>query len=253
MNRRMVLALLVALLVTLHGSGMALAASGPVVDWWVISGGGAPSSNGGNVALNDTLGQPVVGPSGGGSAALNVGYWVGCAAAPAIAPVVTVARDGADVKLAWDANLVNSQYQVWISTNPYFDPDHPGAVTPIITTDITYPDIGAATSLTNRTAEFYFSLRTRGIGASRREGPVNPRLRPRGLGELGAEGREFNTRPSVVSGTSKVSPCMHPHRALQRGRPGSTWRTGRSTRPSSPPMAGRRTSPTTKSSRGCWR
>jgi hypothetical protein len=149
MNRRMVLPLLVALLVTLLGSGIALAASGPAVDWWVISGGGAPSSSGGNVTLNDTLGQPVIGPSGSGSAALNAGYWVGCAAAPAGVPIVSVAREGADVVLSWDANLVNSQYQVWISTDPYFDPEHPGGVAPILWPASPYRDTGAAASRVN--------------------------------------------------------------------------------------------------------
>jgi hypothetical protein len=149
MNRRMLIPLLLALLVTLLGSGRALAASGPAVDWWVIAGGGALSNNGGNVTLNDTLGQPIIGRSDGGSTALKAGYWVGCAAAPAVVAVVIVTRDAADVVLNWDANPNDAQYQVWISTNPYFDPDHPGGVMPILWPASPYRDTGAAASLVN--------------------------------------------------------------------------------------------------------
>ena len=48
------------------------------VDWWVIAGGGAPSSGGDDVILNDTLGQPIVGPSSGteGQVTLSAGYWI---------------------------------------------------------------------------------------------------------------------------------------------------------------------------------
>ena len=130
-------------------AGSALAQSGPVVQWWVIAGGGALSSGGG-VTLYDTLGQPVIGPAtGSDDIALNAGYWVLCAAAPAGVPDVTAARDSADVVLTWDANPANTRYQVWISTDPYFDPDHPGAVTPIVWPASPYRDTGAAADLVN--------------------------------------------------------------------------------------------------------
>lgn len=54
--------------------------SGPAIDWWVLAGGGAPATGEeGRVVLNDTLGQPIVGPSSsaGGQIALNAGYWNG--------------------------------------------------------------------------------------------------------------------------------------------------------------------------------
>ena len=48
----------------------------PSVDWWVMSGGGAPAVSGsGNVALNGSLGQTAIGPSTGGDATLEAGYW----------------------------------------------------------------------------------------------------------------------------------------------------------------------------------
>jgi hypothetical protein len=50
----------------------------PSVDWWVMSGGGAPVVSGsGNVALNGSLGQTAVGPStsASGDYGLDAGYW----------------------------------------------------------------------------------------------------------------------------------------------------------------------------------
>jgi uncharacterized repeat protein (TIGR01451 family) len=67
------------LLAVLCACGLALAVAvwanaTPAVDWWVFASGGAPSS-GGAVAMADTLGQPVIGPSSGGDVALQAGYW----------------------------------------------------------------------------------------------------------------------------------------------------------------------------------
>jgi hypothetical protein len=64
----------------------------PSVDWWVMSGGGAPAaSSSGNVALNGSLGQTAIGPSAstGGEYALGAGYWLEEEPAPYIyLPVV---------------------------------------------------------------------------------------------------------------------------------------------------------------------
>ncbi len=160
----------VAVLVVLLGAGIILAqGGGPAINWWVISGGGGPSSGPG-VTLNDTLGQPVIGPAAGsGSLGLSAGYWVACTAAAAVMPVVTVTRGGADVVLTWPANPANARYQVWISTDPTFDPDDPGGVTPIVTTDVTYRDIGAAASLENH---FYI---VRGLNACGAPSPSSAR------------------------------------------------------------------------------
>jgi hypothetical protein len=81
MNRRIAIPLAVALLAVLLVVGAALAQGGPAIAWWVISGGGAPST-GGNVTLNDTLGQPIVGqsavePTGGSGHAVCSGFWCG--------------------------------------------------------------------------------------------------------------------------------------------------------------------------------
>ncbi len=55
--------------------------AGPAVDWWAIASGGG-SAAGGNVTLNATLGQPIVGASAGNDITLNAGYWYGGAATP---------------------------------------------------------------------------------------------------------------------------------------------------------------------------
>jgi hypothetical protein len=48
--------------------------TGPAIDWWVLSGGGGGAA-GGDVTLDSTLGQPIVGPSSAGNAWLGAGYW----------------------------------------------------------------------------------------------------------------------------------------------------------------------------------
>ena len=144
-QHKRLLLIVVAAVVALAGAGVAAAQEGPAVDWWVIAGGGAPSSGTG-VTLNDTIGQPVIDLSSGAGVSLAAGYWVGCTAAAAVMPVLTVTVDGADVVLMWDADPNSVQYQVFISTDPYFDPS---AVTPVVTTNVTYIDTGAAGSLEN--------------------------------------------------------------------------------------------------------
>jgi hypothetical protein len=149
---------LVALLGVPICAGVALANGGdPTVDWWAISGGGAPSS-GTDVILNDTLGQPVIYTASSGDTSLSAGYWGACAATAAV-PSVSITRSGANVVLTWAASPNNIQYQIWISTDPYFNPDQPGSMTPIATADTTYTDTGAAGSLTNH---FYV---VRGVNA----------------------------------------------------------------------------------------
>jgi hypothetical protein len=82
MNRRTIIlpsttlraGLVAALAVALLAVSVALAQGTPAIGWWVISGGGSPSS-GGAITLNDTLGQPVVGSSSGGNVSLGAGYW----------------------------------------------------------------------------------------------------------------------------------------------------------------------------------
>jgi uncharacterized repeat protein (TIGR01451 family) len=74
-RRGLAIALCTALLssATLLGATLARGAV-PEIGWWVLGSGGAPSS-GGDVTMNDTLGQPVIGPSSGGDVSLHAGYW----------------------------------------------------------------------------------------------------------------------------------------------------------------------------------
>jgi hypothetical protein len=75
MKKRSLLILTIGLLFLLT-AGAALALSTPTVEWWVFGSGGRTSSVG-NITLNDTIGQPVIGPSSsGGDVSLESGYWV---------------------------------------------------------------------------------------------------------------------------------------------------------------------------------
>ena len=58
------------------GGVVVLAQGSSAVEWWVVSSGGGPSTSAG-VALNDTLGQPIIGASSGGNVTLGAGYWYG--------------------------------------------------------------------------------------------------------------------------------------------------------------------------------
>jgi hypothetical protein len=94
MNKRITRLLGPALLaILLLAATVVLAQGEPLLNWQVIAGGGGPSSDGSSVAINDTLGQPVVGPSSdGGSIALGAGYWYGTGAPRAVTlylPLVT--------------------------------------------------------------------------------------------------------------------------------------------------------------------
>ena len=68
------LAVVVALVLVLMSATVVFALGVTAVDWWVVSGGGAPSS-GDSITMNGTLGQPVVGLSSGGDFSLSAGYW----------------------------------------------------------------------------------------------------------------------------------------------------------------------------------
>lgn len=151
-----------ALLLLFLSGAEAFADSGAAVGWSVIANGGAPSSEG-TVMLNDTFGQSIAGPATSGSAGLNAGYWAACVAAAAVAPTVSVAKNGVDVALSWTVNATNAQYEVWASENPYLDPANPGNVTPSIASAPSYTDQGAAISLSSH---YYVVRGLNGCGAA---------------------------------------------------------------------------------------
>jgi hypothetical protein len=59
---------------TVRVARTSLASDPPGIIWWVLGAGGGPAS-GGQIMLNATLGQPVVGTSSGGATMLKAGYW----------------------------------------------------------------------------------------------------------------------------------------------------------------------------------
>ncbi len=78
-NKRLVRLVLPVILIAAFGVTATVAQSqGPAFIRWVIGSGGGPSTAQG-VVLNDTLGQPIAGPStsADGSIALMAGYWTG--------------------------------------------------------------------------------------------------------------------------------------------------------------------------------
>ena len=68
--------LILSLTLLLVVTGVALANSSFDLSRWVLGGGGS-SSSAGDVAMNATLGQPVVGVISGGNISLQQGYWHG--------------------------------------------------------------------------------------------------------------------------------------------------------------------------------
>ena len=145
-------------------AGSALALGGPTVDWWVISGGGAPSSGTG-VTLNDTLGQPIVGSSSGGSVTLHAGYWP-CNLPAAVSDVTAAQLTGTtDVQLTWSGT---GTFDVWRGNSFDFAPGATGSLQ--IGNDVTSP-FTAASVLGNPTINYTFLvLAQNGCGTS---GPSN--------------------------------------------------------------------------------
>lgn len=66
-------ALLVLLLVQVAGAG---SSANYAINWQVLSGGGAPAGAG-NVTLNGSMGQPVIGLTSTGNTQIRSGYWYG--------------------------------------------------------------------------------------------------------------------------------------------------------------------------------
>jgi hypothetical protein len=103
--------------------GQALAQGSAAVNWWVVAGGGAPSTGGG-VTMNDTLGQPVIGPSSGGTVSLAAGYWYPGSGPTAVSLLsFDAVPQGAAILLTWETadevdNLGFNLYRAGSPTGP---------------------------------------------------------------------------------------------------------------------------------------
>jgi hypothetical protein len=80
-KRKHLLFLALIFLCCLLPASTVVAQGTPSIDWSVVAGGGGPATGAGGIALNATLGQPIIGPSGEDSISLEGGYWYGVAAA----------------------------------------------------------------------------------------------------------------------------------------------------------------------------
>ncbi|MFC2043319.1 hypothetical protein ACFLUA_04135 [Chloroflexota bacterium] len=87
MKRKYWIAVALGLSLVLMSTIIVLAINETVLDWWVLAGGGAPSS-GDSITMNSTLGQPVIGISSGENVSLRAGYWVDGAEYLVYMPVV---------------------------------------------------------------------------------------------------------------------------------------------------------------------
>jgi hypothetical protein len=131
MNKRRVLALAAALLgglvlvlsadessvVGRLATGALAQGSEPVVDWWVVAGGGGESGEASKVVVNSTLGQPIIGPSSD-SVSLGAGYWYGAEGPTAVTlSAFTAAWSGDDVVVAWETamEIDTVGFNVWRS------------------------------------------------------------------------------------------------------------------------------------------
>jgi uncharacterized repeat protein (TIGR01451 family) len=119
------------------------ATSAPAIDWWVLSAGGAPSS-GGTVEMDDTLGQPVIGPSAGADVALQAGYWyeheVGL---PALATAKAAQPSSAKPGLTVTYTIVVGNHGDAVATGAVVSDVLPGEVT--FTGPVTLDPPGAGT------------------------------------------------------------------------------------------------------------
>jgi hypothetical protein len=175
------LAALLALLLVLPLSPRLLAelaqaqSGGPYnLTWSTSDGGGAMFSAGGSYSLGGTIAQPDAGAAlSGGTYTVVGGFWQ-CFTPDAVTGVVIARLDASDAQLTWSGADV---YDVWRSTDPYFDAGDPGSLQ--IGDDVTSPftasgvlgapavnyyfivlaqDACGASGPSNRTGEFDFDL-----------------------------------------------------------------------------------------------
>lgn len=121
MDRRKLFAPLVFLWVALLlGSILALAQSPTEIDWAVVAGGGG-ASNTGELTVDDTLGQPVIGFAQAGETSLGAGYWYGMIGRPRAVDDLSASMSVSNVRLDWSAVTedVNGQPISGLSYNVY--------------------------------------------------------------------------------------------------------------------------------------
>lgn len=161
MKRQTIVALLVGLALLISAVGVA-SAQDPTVPWWVIAGGGAPSGGAGDsILLNDTLGQPIVGPSGGGAVDLDAGYWQQRYGPAAVTGLQASVAAGPLLRLDWDEVTLDTvghtisgvTYNVYRDQDaPYFAPgDTPCNPAPLADLTFTDPDATVLTSAAHGT------------------------------------------------------------------------------------------------------
>ena len=86
-RKLLVLGIVLTLMVVAAGALIAHATPGAGVDWSVTSGGGT-SASGGEITLEGTLGEPIVGEVVSGSLSLGQGYWYAMDPVEVYLPVV---------------------------------------------------------------------------------------------------------------------------------------------------------------------
>ncbi len=74
-TKQIALGLAVLLVFLLVGATLAGSSDSYAIDWQVLDGGGAPATAG-QVSLNGSLGQTVIGPSTSASYGLQAGHWL---------------------------------------------------------------------------------------------------------------------------------------------------------------------------------
>ena len=168
MKRQTIAVLAAGLALLLGAAGGALAQTEPEVPWWVIAGGGSEGGgSGGAVIVNDTLGQPVSGPSTGGggggvSISLDAGYrqqLFGPAAAADLQASVISGSVGRNLQLDWSDVTLDAAghaiagvtYNVYRAQDaPYFAPG-PASATGLTGATWTDPDTTVLTSAAHST------------------------------------------------------------------------------------------------------
>src|SRR3977135_3203739 len=89
------------LLVVLSLAAPALRAQNYSIDWFTIDGGGG-TSTGGVYSVSGTIGQPDAGTMSGGNYTIERGFWgIIAAVQPPVAPLLSIARSGANVIVSW--------------------------------------------------------------------------------------------------------------------------------------------------------